>query len=202
MHPKKHLLANYTELVDLEDDCFVELVFLGTGRKLSNNYISIYYKSSFFIGNSTCLPNIRCLSRGSGEFCKVCQSAFSVQDSKNKRRTTSISVRFKARNHNVKSSEKAEDDKLVVIDCGKSFYDSVLDWLLLYNDDLPKLSLEALLITHGHADAILGLDDLRHFTSHQILQSEIPIYCDKETFSTIKSTFPYLVDTKRATGIS
>ena len=125
----------------------------------------------------------------------MCESAFSVPDSKNKRKTTSISVRFKA-----STLCQVPTDKIVIIDCGKSLYDATLDWVLLYNDDLPKLSLDAVLITHGHADAILGLDDLRHFTSHQILQSLVPIHCDKETFGVINSTFPYLVNTEKATG--
>jgi phosphoribosyl 1,2-cyclic phosphodiesterase len=59
---------------------------------------------------------------------------------------------------------------------------------------------EAVLLTHGHADAMLGLDDLRHWTGHGCLQDTVNIWADRETQAVVATTFPYLVDQNRATG--
>jgi phosphoribosyl 1,2-cyclic phosphodiesterase len=53
-------------------------------------------------------------------------------------------------------------------------------------------------LTHGHADAVLGLDDLRSFSNRQI--EPIPVYASKETLDYVESAFPYLIDRSKATG--
>ena len=65
-----------------------------------------------------------------------------------------------------------------------------------------------MLITHAHADAILGMDDLRQFTHLSLdgpdeprpLQSALTVYCDRETFRGLEGAFPYLVSGGQATG--
>ena len=61
--------------------------------------------------------------------------------------------------------------------------------------------LDALILTHGHADAINGLDDLRPWTLHDSIQDYIPIYLTNDTLDSIKTLFPYLVDSKQASGL-
>ncbi len=51
-------------------------------------------------------------------------------------------------------------------------------------------SLDALLITHAHADHIAGLDDIRRF--NEISGCEMPLYCSAETASEIKKRFSYM----------
>ncbi|KGG51382.1 hypothetical protein DI09_37p190 [Mitosporidium daphniae] len=70
----------------------------------------------------------------------------------------------------------------ILIDCGKDF------------------ALSAIILSHAHADAFYGLDDLRHWTSKSRIQSHIDIYVDSVSFPAIQSVFPYLVDTSFATG--
>ena len=57
-------------------------------------------------------------------------------------------------------------------------------------------SLDALLLTHAHADAIHGLDDIRDFqqqgTRHLPLPP-LPVYATNTTFTDIKRRFGYLV---------
>lgn len=57
-------------------------------------------------------------------------------------------------------------------------------------------SLDVLLLTHAHADAIHGLDDIRDFqqqgTRHLPLPP-LPVYATNTTFSDIKHRFSYLV---------
>ena len=62
--------------------------------------------------------------------------------------------------------------------------------------DVPTI--DAVVLTHGHADANLGLDDLRQWTMS--LGIQIPIYLNTETFRCVSGAFPYLIDTRKATG--
>ncbi|PKA57263.1 hypothetical protein AXF42_Ash002567 [Apostasia shenzhenica] len=60
--------------------------------------------------------------------------------------------------------------------------------------DAGKLrTIDAVIITHSHADAIGGLDDLRDWTNN--VQPFIPIYVAKRDFEVMKLTHYYLVDT-------
>ncbi|KAJ3113642.1 hypothetical protein HDU96_003111 [Phlyctochytrium bullatum] len=60
--------------------------------------------------------------------------------------------------------------------------------------------IEAVLLTHGHADAMLGLDDLRQWTMDGNIQKSVKIYLTAETMEVVARAFPYMVDTKNATG--
>nr|CAG8580611.1 2420_t:CDS:2 [Entrophospora candida]CAG8586879.1 8260_t:CDS:2 [Entrophospora candida] len=62
------------------------------------------------------------------------------------------------------------------------------------------IRIDAVVLTHPHADAINGLDDLRSWTLNKAIQEYIPIYLTENTFENIKSSFPYLVDKKKSTG--
>jgi phosphoribosyl 1,2-cyclic phosphate phosphodiesterase len=51
---------------------------------------------------------------------------------------------------------------------------------------------DAVIFTHGHADHILGIDELRRFN---VLQGgTIPCYADARTWRTVASTFSYVFD--------
>ncbi|BGP35884.1 hypothetical protein JCM10296v2_007736 [Rhodotorula toruloides] len=142
-------------------------------------------------GTSSSIPLVTCLTDPQTG-CHCCRSTLDPTDTegqKNKRRNTSAIVR-------VHSETDGERDRTILIDCGKTFLSGALEhW--------PKHGLreiDAVLLTHAHADAILGLDDLRGWTLRGAIQPSIPIYCTQDTFKEISKAFPYLTSTGAATG--
>ncbi len=49
--------------------------------------------------------------------------------------------------------------------------------------------LDAVIFTHGHADHILGFDDIRPYNMRQ--KEHLPIYAEEETLAVLRRTFAY-----------
>ncbi|GAA5875828.1 hypothetical protein JCM8547_005325 [Rhodosporidiobolus lusitaniae] len=156
-------------------------------------------------GTSSALPLISCLTapprEEGGDGCWCCRSTLLKpgekgedgttyeEGMKNKRRNTSAVLR-------IKSEKSGERDRTILIDCGKTFLEAA-------QEHFPKNGLreiDALILTHAHADAILGLDDLRAWTLRGAIQPTIPIYLTQETFDDVARAFPYLTTGKAVTG--
>lgn len=98
--------------------------------------------------------------------CKVCNS----DDSRDKRLRPSVLVKL--------------GDARVLIDTTPDFRYQALRF------GIERL--DAILYTHGHADHILGLDDVRPFNFLQ--RGEIPIYASADTLRTLEQVFHYVFD--------
>lgn len=62
---------------------------------------------------------------------------------------------------------------------------------------LPRV--DAVLYTHGHADHVLGLDDLRRYNHLQ--RARIPCYGDAQTMGELRRMFGYMFDRATPSGI-
>src|SRR5271156_861828 len=52
--------------------------------------------------------------------------------------------------------------------------------------------LDAVLLTHGHADHIMGFDDVRPYNIRQ--NATLPVYSNQDTFAIIRRAFAYIFD--------
>lgn len=72
----------------------------------------------------------------------------------------------------------------VLVDCGPDLRAQVLRHRIRRVD--------AILFTHGHADHILGLDEVRRFNA--LMKGPMPCYGDRRTLDDIRQTFHYVFD--------
>lgn len=134
-------------------------------------------------GTSEGVPRVSCLTQ-TDRVCDVCTDAIKP-GSPNRRRNTSLLIQRQlgdGQTHNI------------VIDAGKFFYESAMQWFPKYSVS----TIDALVITHSHADAIGGLDDLRDWTNNA--QESLPIYLRESDFEAVESIYFYLVDRTKQTG--
>lgn len=78
-------------------------------------------------------------------------------------------------------------EKNILVDMGKTFRESAVRWFLKHKVH----AVDAVILTHGHADAIFGLDDIR---SVQNLAEMTPmdVYLSAECLKAVKQVFFYL----------
>jgi phosphoribosyl 1,2-cyclic phosphate phosphodiesterase len=114
-----------------------------------------------FLGSGTSMgvPTLGCT-------CAVCTSAYDPA-SPNRRTRPSILISYEGHN--------------VLIDTGQDFHAQAV------RENLR--SVDAVLYTHGHADHVLGMDDLRPLSFHN--PDGLPLYADDATADVIERVFEY-----------
>jgi phosphoribosyl 1,2-cyclic phosphate phosphodiesterase len=120
-----------------------------------------------FLGTGTSMgvPTLACE-------CAVCTSL----DVHDRRLRPSVLLRWK--------DPTSDAERIVVIDTGPDFREQALREHLTHVD--------AVLYTHGHADHILGMDDLRPLSFLAAKKGgSIPLYADREAAATLEQTFAY-----------
>lgn len=150
-------------------------------------------------GVSECVPRITCLT-ADPPTCEVCIDA-TRPGSKNRRRNTSIVLQFDG-GGGVQSN--------LLVDVGKTFYHAALEWFPRHGIE----TVDAVLLTHSHADCTGGFDDLRDWTNMARFArgdkraremrrrngGNIPIYLRPEDLRVVERTAYYLVDRSRITS--
>jgi phosphoribosyl 1,2-cyclic phosphate phosphodiesterase len=119
-----------------------------------------------FLGTGTSMgvPTLGCA-------CAVCTSP----DPRDKRLRPSVLLRW---------SEPAGQERVVVVDTGPDFREQAM------RNRLTRV--DAVFYTHGHADHILGLDDLRPLSFRAMREgAPIPLYASPETAEVLKRVYEY-----------
>jgi phosphoribosyl 1,2-cyclic phosphate phosphodiesterase len=122
-----------------------------------------------FLGTGTShgVPPIDCMLQGFTSCPQgVCRA--SLSDPKHRRTRSSVLLEW--------------DGKAVIIDIGPDFRAQCL------REQVGRI--DAVLITHGHADHIFGISDLRSYTRRH----PVPLYGSPESIGRIRSGFPYVFD--------
>lgn len=116
-----------------------------------------------FLGSGTSMgvPTLGC-------DCAVCTAAASPEgDQRNRRTRPSIRLAY--------------NDHTVLIDTGPDFHAQAV------REGIRRV--DAVLYTHGHADHVMGFDDLRPLSFHS--NGNLPIYADEPTATAIERIFDY-----------
>ncbi|KAL2898424.1 hypothetical protein RDABS01_040206 [Bienertia sinuspersici] len=134
-------------------------------------------------GSSTGIPNAKCIIQPSTPPCSVCFDSIKLplQTNPNYRCNTSLLIDYCKANG---------EHNYILIDAGKTFREQVLRWFTFYK--IPHL--DSVLLTHEHADAVHGLDDLhcvRHINPDNGV-SPIPLYATQECLDSVILRFPHL----------
>uniref|UniRef100_A0ACD5X9Y4 Uncharacterized protein n=1 Tax=Avena sativa TaxID=4498 RepID=A0ACD5X9Y4_AVESA len=149
--------------------------------------------SLIFLGTgcSGALPHVRCLIQPSTPPCAVCSQALTLPPERNPnyRCNTSLLIDY------------CDDDgthKYILIDVGKTFREQVLRWFVHHK--VP--SVDSIILTHEHADAVSGLDDawLVHPSNHKNETDHVPVFLTQFTMDSVGAKFPYLVKQKMGEG--
>ncbi|KAH0691870.1 hypothetical protein KY285_019006 [Solanum tuberosum] len=143
------------------------------GAEVSANQSELIFLGT---GTSEGIPRVSCLTNPL-KTCPVCSKA-AEPGSRNRRLNTSILIRH----------SRPSGNRNFLIDVGKFFYHSAMQWFPAYG----IRTIDAVIITHSHADAIGGMDDLRDWTNN--VQPSIPIYVASRDFEVMKKTHYYLID--------
>ncbi len=154
-----------------------------------------------FVGTGTSegIPRVTCLT-ADPPTCPVCTDAMRP-GSKNRRRNTGLVVQ----------REQNDGPPVnIVVDVGKFFYQSAIELFPRHG----IRSVDAVVLTHAHADSAGGLDDLRDWTNtmrfaqgdeHAALlargrDARIPIYLREMDLDVVSKTAYYLVDRSQMTS--
>lgn len=130
-----------------------------------------------FLGTGTShgVPSLDCMIRGNGTCPKnVCRAAAS--DKKHRRTRSSILVEFNGRK--------------VLIDVTPDFREQAL------RERITRI--DAVLLTHQHADHVSGIPDIRSYTPPS--EAPLPFFCSSETAIAVRRMFTYIFDPNTFVG--
>lgn len=172
MESEKHVENGNISEPQSNDHNRSSLIFLGTGC-------------------SSAVPNVLCLIQPCNPPCNVCTQSLSIppENNPNYRCNTSLLVDYRS------------DDgqhKYILIDVGKTFREQVLRWFTHHM--IPQV--DSIILTHEHADAVLGLDDIRAVQPFSPINDIEPtqIFLTQYAMESVAEKFPYLVQKKLKEG--
>ena len=153
----------------------------------------------FFLGTGTSegVPRLSCLAsagRRKHHPCTVCADAMRPGSKNHRYNTGAVIV----------THPGTADARVIAVDVGKLNWPALLDLFAANPETLTRL--DAVVLTHEHADAAGGLDSLRDFTMNwwvtdgdgdeekgKHMTKPLPIYLTARTFGFVKTAFSYMV---------
>lgn len=151
----------------------VRIVVCASGHELASAASIDVESSEINVVHSTSRPQCHATS--------VARYRTSQQCASNPNRRNNVSCAIIKRR---KSTPPGQTPRCVLIDCGKTFREAICS--LFPKHGLREIG--ALLLTHGHADAILGMDDLRDLQAYEQIDpgvrynsGPIHVYLHEET---------------------
>ncbi|XP_074560069.1 putative hydrolase C777.06c isoform X2 [Curcuma longa] len=162
-------------------------------RSVAINGVGTGRSSLIFLGTgcSAGVPHARCLIRPADPPCAVCFQSLSLPPERNPnyRCNTSLLIDY------------CQDDGIhnyILIDVGKTFREQVLRWFTYHK--IPQV--DSIILTHEHADATLGLDDIRAVQpfSHTNEIDPTPVYLTQYAMDSLAQKFSYLMTRKLKEG--
>ncbi|KAH9747914.1 Lactamase B domain-containing protein [Citrus sinensis] len=142
-------------------------------------------------GCSSALPNTMCLLQPSDPPCQVCFPALSIPPNLNPNYRCNTSLL-------IDHCEGDGKHSYILIDVGKTFREQILRWFTFHK--IPRV--DSIILTHEHADAVLGLDDIRAVQPYSATNDidPTPIFLSQFAMESISTKFPYLVQKKLKEG--
>ncbi|GKU92636.1 hypothetical protein SLEP1_g6343 [Rubroshorea leprosula] len=168
------------------------------GNNIDHNFLAVNGDARdgsalIFLGTgcSSAVPNAMCLIQPSDPPCQVCFQSLSIPPDRNPnyRCNTSLLIDY---------SQSDGEHNYIIIDVGKTFREQVLRWFTFHK--IPRV--DSIILTHEHADAVLGLDDIRAVQPFSPTNDidPTPIYLTEFAMASIAVKFPYLVQKKLKEG--
>jgi len=147
-------------------------------------------------GTSSGTPLPLCLMNPNLPNCKVSRLATegTPDCNRNYRNSPSVLIQY--------GTNIDQGVKNILIDCGKHFRESMLRWFPRFKVN----TLHGVVITHDHADAVFGMDDLRLAQDYRkvwidsklkIVREPLPLFSNFRHYDRLRTCFPYLTDLPR-----
>nr|XP_025691608.1 putative hydrolase C777.06c isoform X2 [Arachis hypogaea] len=142
-------------------------------------------------GCSSAIPYPRCLISPSHPPCHVCFQSLSLPPNRNPNYRCNASLL-------IDYCESDGNHSYILIDAGKTFRETVLRWFLHHH--IPRI--DSIVLTHEHADAVLGLDDVRSIQPVSPTNDidPTPVYLTQHSMTSLETKLPYLVKKKLKEG--
>ncbi|PKI68070.1 hypothetical protein CRG98_011666 [Punica granatum] len=142
-------------------------------------------------GCSSAVPNVMCLIQPSDPPCRVCSRSLLLPPDQNPNYRCNTSLLIDYCQSNGKHS-------YILIDVGKTFREQVLRWFTFHK--IPHV--DSIVLTHEHADAVLGLDDIRAVQPYSPTNDidPTPVFLSQHSMNSITVKFPYLIKKKLKEG--
>ena len=152
--------------------------------------------SSSLAANNDDDPALAALQEQLGNTCRTSKLAAIGDPRNNKNYRNNPSLLISHQNNDDDQAfgtfgEEPTPIRNVIIDCGKTFRETAIRWM----PPNGIRSLDAIVLTHEHMDAVAGLDDVRGFqrrTAAGVMEST-PVFLSMQTFEAIRKQFFYLV---------